>query len=109
MVRPIFGIENLKIAVMGCIVNGPGESKHADIGISLPGKTEEPLLPYTSRAASTRSSKEKISPQISSKFWKTTSKKILAKNKFQFSKEGYPTFSYPRQQYLLTSMPRHLQ
>src|SRR5205085_11000198 len=31
------GVENLKLAVMGCIVNGPGESKHADIGISLPG------------------------------------------------------------------------
>ena len=37
------GIENLKIAVMGCIVNGPGESKHADIGISLPGKGEEDI------------------------------------------------------------------
>ncbi len=35
------GIEKLKVAVMGCIVNGPGESKHADIGISLPGKGEE--------------------------------------------------------------------
>ncbi|HLG25745.1 MAG TPA: flavodoxin-dependent (E)-4-hydroxy-3-methylbut-2-enyl-diphosphate synthase, partial [Candidatus Gracilibacteria bacterium] len=39
------GIESLKIAVMGCIVNGPGESRHADIGISLPGKTEEPIAP----------------------------------------------------------------
>lgn len=39
------GIENLKIAVMGCIVNGPGESRHADIGISLPGKTEAPIAP----------------------------------------------------------------
>ncbi|MCK6438990.1 MAG: flavodoxin-dependent (E)-4-hydroxy-3-methylbut-2-enyl-diphosphate synthase [Planctomycetes bacterium] len=36
------GVEELKIAVMGCIVNGPGESKHADIGISLPGDLEEP-------------------------------------------------------------------
>ena len=36
-------IEKLKIAVMGCIVNGPGESKHADIGISLPGRGEEDL------------------------------------------------------------------
>ncbi len=36
------GVENLKVAVMGCIVNGPGESKHADIGISLPGKGEKP-------------------------------------------------------------------
>lgn len=39
------GIENLKIAVMGCVVNGPGESKHADIGISLPGCGEEPKAP----------------------------------------------------------------
>jgi (E)-4-hydroxy-3-methylbut-2-enyl-diphosphate synthase len=39
------GIESLKIAVMGCVVNGPGESRHADIGISLPGKTEEPIAP----------------------------------------------------------------
>jgi (E)-4-hydroxy-3-methylbut-2-enyl-diphosphate synthase len=36
------GVENLKVAVMGCIVNGPGESKHADIGISLPGTGETP-------------------------------------------------------------------
>jgi (E)-4-hydroxy-3-methylbut-2-enyl-diphosphate synthase len=39
------GVENLKIAVMGCIVNGPGESKHADIGISLPGTGETPSAP----------------------------------------------------------------
>jgi (E)-4-hydroxy-3-methylbut-2-enyl-diphosphate synthase len=39
------GVENLKIAVMGCIVNGPGESKHADIGISLPGTGEEKIAP----------------------------------------------------------------
>jgi len=39
------GFENLKLAVMGCIVNGPGESKHADIGISLPGTGEEPAAP----------------------------------------------------------------
>jgi (E)-4-hydroxy-3-methylbut-2-enyl-diphosphate synthase len=39
------GVEKLKIAVMGCIVNGPGESKHADIGISLPGDNEEPVAP----------------------------------------------------------------
>ena len=38
-------VENLKLAVMGCIVNGPGESKHADIGISLPGTGEEPAAP----------------------------------------------------------------
>ncbi|PPE68395.1 flavodoxin-dependent (E)-4-hydroxy-3-methylbut-2-enyl-diphosphate synthase [Caldimonas thermodepolymerans] len=39
------GVETLKVAVMGCIVNGPGESKHADIGISLPGTGETPAAP----------------------------------------------------------------
>ncbi len=39
------GVEELTVAVMGCIVNGPGESKHADIGISLPGTGEEPRAP----------------------------------------------------------------
>jgi (E)-4-hydroxy-3-methylbut-2-enyl-diphosphate synthase len=39
------GVEEMKVAVMGCVVNGPGESKHADIGISLPGTFEEPKAP----------------------------------------------------------------
>jgi (E)-4-hydroxy-3-methylbut-2-enyl-diphosphate synthase len=39
------GVESLRVAVMGCVVNGPGESKHADIGISLPGSAEEPKAP----------------------------------------------------------------
>jgi (E)-4-hydroxy-3-methylbut-2-enyl-diphosphate synthase len=39
------GVEELKVAVMGCVVNGPGESKHAHIGISLPGTFEEPKAP----------------------------------------------------------------
>ena len=39
------GIESLSVAVMGCVVNGPGESRHADIGISLPGSFEEPSAP----------------------------------------------------------------
>ncbi len=39
------GVEELKVAVMGCVVNGPGESKHADIGISLPGTGESPKAP----------------------------------------------------------------
>jgi (E)-4-hydroxy-3-methylbut-2-enyl-diphosphate synthase len=39
------GIEEMKIAVMGCVVNGPGESRHADIGISLPGASENPIAP----------------------------------------------------------------
>jgi (E)-4-hydroxy-3-methylbut-2-enyl-diphosphate synthase len=38
-------VESLRVAVMGCIVNGPGESKHADIGISLPGTGEAPAAP----------------------------------------------------------------
>jgi (E)-4-hydroxy-3-methylbut-2-enyl-diphosphate synthase len=39
------GVEELRVAVMGCVVNGPGESKHAHIGISLPGTFEEPKAP----------------------------------------------------------------
>ena len=39
------GVEGMRVAVMGCVVNGPGESKHADIGISLPGTFEEPVAP----------------------------------------------------------------
>ena len=39
------GVENMSVAVMGCVVNGPGESKHANIGISLPGTGERPVAP----------------------------------------------------------------
>ena len=39
------GVERLRVAVMGCVVNGPGESKHADLGISLPGTFEDPKAP----------------------------------------------------------------
>src|SRR6185503_19212331 len=39
------GVESLRVAVMGCVVNGPGESRHADIGISLPGNGEDPRAP----------------------------------------------------------------
>jgi (E)-4-hydroxy-3-methylbut-2-enyl-diphosphate synthase len=39
------GVEDMSVAVMGCIVNGPGESKHANIGISLPGTGETPSAP----------------------------------------------------------------
>ena len=39
------GVETMNVAVMGCVVNGPGESKHADIGISLPGNGEDPAAP----------------------------------------------------------------
>ena len=43
--REFPGVEDLKVAVMGCVVNGPGESKHADLGISLPGTAEDPKAP----------------------------------------------------------------
>ena len=43
--RRYTGVEEMKVAVMGCVVNGPGESKHANIGISLPGTFEEPKAP----------------------------------------------------------------
>jgi (E)-4-hydroxy-3-methylbut-2-enyl-diphosphate synthase len=39
------GVETMSVAVMGCVVNGPGESKHANIGISLPGSGETPVAP----------------------------------------------------------------
>jgi (E)-4-hydroxy-3-methylbut-2-enyl-diphosphate synthase len=39
------GVEAMKVAVMGCVVNGPGESKHANVGISLPGTGEQPAAP----------------------------------------------------------------
>src|SRR2546430_9144814 len=42
------GVIDMKVAVMGCVVNGPGESKHANIGISLPGTFEEPKAPVRS-------------------------------------------------------------
>ncbi len=44
--KPLYpGVETMKVAVMGCVVNGPGESKHSNIGISLPGTFEEPVAP----------------------------------------------------------------
>ena len=49
------GVEELKVAVMGCVVNGPGESKHANIGISLPGTFEEPKAPVYVDGATARS------------------------------------------------------
>jgi (E)-4-hydroxy-3-methylbut-2-enyl-diphosphate synthase len=43
--REFPGVESMSVAVMGCVVNGPGESKHANIGISLPGTGESPSAP----------------------------------------------------------------
>jgi len=51
------GVEELKVAVMGCVVNGPGESKHADLGISLPGNFEAPKAPVYADGAHLRTLK----------------------------------------------------
>ena len=45
LARALPGVEDMTLAVMGCVVNGPGESKHANIGISLPGTGEAPAAP----------------------------------------------------------------
>ena len=59
------GVEELRVAVMGCIVNGPGESKHADIGISLPGTAEEPKAPvYVDGRLLTTLKGERIVPEF---------------------------------------------
>ena len=59
------GVEEMKLAVMGCIVNGPGESKHANIGISLPGTFEEPKAPvYVDGRLFTTLKGEDIVPQF---------------------------------------------
>jgi (E)-4-hydroxy-3-methylbut-2-enyl-diphosphate synthase len=47
------GVENMHVAVMGCVVNGPGESKHANVGISLPGSGENPVAPVYVNGAKT--------------------------------------------------------
>ena len=47
------GVETMTVAVMGCVVNGPGESKHANIGISLPGTGERPVAPVYEDGAKT--------------------------------------------------------
>lgn len=70
------GVEELKVAVMGCIVNGPGESKHADIGISLPGTGETPAAPVFidgRKAATLRG------PKIAEEFQKMVSEYIEAR------------------------------
>ena len=59
------GVEELRVAVMGCIVNGPGESKHADIGISLPGTAEDPKAPvYVDGRLTTTLKGERIVPEF---------------------------------------------
>src|SRR5690625_7591169 len=55
------GVEEMDVAVMGCVVNGPGESRHANIGISLPGTFEEPKAPvYVDGEHYTRSEERRV-------------------------------------------------
>jgi (E)-4-hydroxy-3-methylbut-2-enyl-diphosphate synthase len=59
------GVEEMRVAVMGCVVNGPGESKHANIGISLPGTFEEPKAPvYIDGALSVTLRGDRIVPEF---------------------------------------------
>ena len=59
------GVEEMRVAVMGCVVNGPGESKHADIGISLPGTNESPVAPVYVDGAKTLTLKgERIAEEL---------------------------------------------
>jgi (E)-4-hydroxy-3-methylbut-2-enyl-diphosphate synthase len=59
------GVEEMRVAVMGCVVNGPGESKHANIGISLPGTFEEPKAPvYVDGRLRTTLKGENIVPEF---------------------------------------------
>jgi (E)-4-hydroxy-3-methylbut-2-enyl-diphosphate synthase len=59
------GVETMRVAVMGCVVNGPGESKHAHIGISLPGTFEEPKAPvYIDGKLSTTLKGDRIVPEF---------------------------------------------
>ncbi len=73
------GVEDLSVAVMGCVVNGPGESKQANIGISLPGTGERPVAPVYEDGAKTVTLKgERIAEE------------------FQQLVEQYVARSYPR-------------
>jgi (E)-4-hydroxy-3-methylbut-2-enyl-diphosphate synthase len=72
------GVENMTVAVMGCVVNGPGESKMANIGISLPGTGEVPVAPSTSTATRPSRSRASGSPRSSSRSCSTTSARRTA-------------------------------
>lgn len=65
--KQYLGVEKMKVAVMGCIVNGPGESKYANIGISLPGSSEKPSIPIFQDGA-LLTTLEGSDPQVKDKF-----------------------------------------
>ncbi len=74
------GIETLKVAVMGCIVNGPGESKHADIGISLPGKGEEDVAVVFIDGEKTHTLRDEIFPKFKEIILEYIEKRFLNKH-----------------------------
>ena len=63
------GVEQMSVAVMGCVVNGPGESKHANIGISLPGTGEVPVAPVYEDGVKTVTLKATPSPGSFNRSW----------------------------------------
>ena len=74
------GVERLTIAVMGCVVNGPGESRHADIGISLPGTSEKPIAPvYTDGKQMTTLKGDRIKEEFIDILEEYISKKYLGR------------------------------
>jgi len=68
------GVENMRVAVMGCVVNGPGESKHANVGISLPGSGENPVAPVYVNGAKTVTLK---GGQIAAEFQKIVEQYVI--------------------------------
>lgn len=70
------GVENMRVAVMGCVVNGPGESKHANVGISLPGSGENPVAPVYVDGVKTVTLK---GGSIASEFQKIVEEYVVAK------------------------------
>jgi (E)-4-hydroxy-3-methylbut-2-enyl-diphosphate synthase len=68
------GVENMRVAVMGCVVNGPGESKHANVGISLPGSGENPVAPVYVDGAKTVTLK---GGQIAAEFQKIVEQYVI--------------------------------
>jgi (E)-4-hydroxy-3-methylbut-2-enyl-diphosphate synthase len=75
------GVEEMDVAVMGCVVNGPGESRHANIGISLPGTFEEPKAPVYIDGEHHSTLGEIISVRNFVNCSKSTFKKIILKNR----------------------------
>ena len=80
------GVENMNVAVMGCVVNGPGESRHADIGISLPGTGEVPAAPVFVDGERTVTLRVITSPKSSRPLSKTTSRAVTARTPLTKSK-----------------------